>query len=170
MSNVILKIMFILVVGMSAVQAQLATNIQRCYWIEPTGAPQDNALEVVLLNEVSPGVYSGFGWHEDLQGVRTPISTTSHTVVAADGSVTYSRYAFGVLGLVDQQIDLANQGNLLAMQSVPKPAIFTSVSVIVPGYGTGSFRATVWHHDFDEIQVVHAANIPPGKITRVNCN
>lgn len=142
----------------------------RCYAIEPDSAPQDNAREklYIIEREQDSGVFDGVGFHEDINGVRTPMHATSKRVINEEGVVSYNRVAYGVLGSVLEEIDHASIDDVEAMFNTrPQTAIFVSYSTLQSddwGILRGTFRADVWHHDFNEVKHVSAINTGPGII------
>ena len=165
-------------IGISA-QVNADTVIgERCYAIEPAGAPQDNGIEklyVVERGAAGSGIFDSVGYHQDLAGLRTPIHVTSIRVIdSVTGIVQYNRVAFGVLGDIAREIAYANLNNVYAMfYFAHSLATFVSYSTLVDdqaGNVRGTFRTDVWSHDFSTVRAGPAFNTLPGVIYSIPCN
>jgi hypothetical protein len=152
---------------------------ERCYAVEPHGAPQDNGTEKLYVVErgvAGSGIFDSVGYHQDLAGLRTPIHVTSIRVIdSVTGAIQYNRVAFGVLGDVSREISYANLGNVYAMfYFAHNMANFVSYSTLVDdqaGNVRGTFRTDVWHHDLPTVEVVPAFNAQPwGVIYSITCS
>lgn len=152
---------------------------ERCYQVEPFNAPQDNATErlyIVERGNVGSGVFDSVGYHEDLAGIRTPIHATSIRIIdRVTGDVSYNRIAYGILGNVRAELEFAEAGEVFDMAQMEhdRMALFISNSVLTDkgsGRLAGSFRASVWHHDFKEVETVSLVNAGAGVIYSISCD
>ena len=170
---------FCVAAGYSIMVANADTVIgSRCYFIEPPNAPQDNAWEKMWVIERSRTpeenrVFDSKGIHFDSNGVNTSMHATSELTIASDGTAVFTRFAFGVLGAIDEETEHAKRGDAEAISDMESSiAIFTSQSTLhaINGRLEGTFVAQVWHHDFDHVELYSGTNESPGIIIGVPCS
>lgn len=175
MKYILLILIAISTIGSSVNSYPYAMPIgEVCYSIYPPNAPQDNAVEklYVVQRIADPKIFDSVGYHEDSQNIRTPIHATSY--YDTDLGV-YTRTAYGVLGNIRGELYNADQDDVFNMfYSKPRTAIFLSHSSLSKNQDTGmlegTFKADVWHHDFEFIQMVPGMNNSYGVIRQIDCN